>query len=899
MSRLLGGTPRILSLHLSTSSGPVNILSIYAPTLCSSAETKDTFYDELETTIKEIPTTEHLFLLGDFNARIGADHNSWPHCIGHFGIGKLNENGQRLLELCSYHDLCISNTFFSTKRCHRVSWRHPRSCHWHQLDLVIIRRPLLNCVLTTRSYHSADCDTDHSLVGSKVRLYPKQIHNSKQKGRPRINTALTSVAEVCTRFASAIEEALKDCPVNSSEERWSHIRDAIYNSAMTTFGKWVKKNPDWFEAGIIELEPAITAKRTALLNYKYEPSDKALAALRKARNDTQRIARKCANDYWLNLCQSIQLSADCGNIHAMYEGMKTAFGPSTFKITPLRSAIGDVITDRGKQMERWAEHYQQLYSRENIVTDAGLESITPLPEMEELDALPTVDELNKAIDSLARGKSPGSDGIPPEVIKAGQKSVLLDRLHELLLQCWEEGTVPQDMRDMIFSLRQLQEKCREQRQPLYIAFIDLTKAFDLVSRKGLFTLLHRIGCPPKLLKMVTSFHDKMKGTVQYGGLYSEAFPIRSGVKQGCVLAPTLFGIFFSLLLRHAFSQSEDGVFIRTRSDGNLFNLARLRAKTKVRRVLIREMLFADDAALTAHTEDGLQRLISSFARACDEFGLTICLKKSNVMGQDVSSTPCISIGHHTLETVEDFIYLGSTISSNLSLDNELNTRIGKASIAMARLTKRVWNNSMLTTNTKMKVYQASVLNILLYGSETWTTYIWQERRLNSFHLRCLRRILGITWQDRVPNTEVLDQAKTFRLHALLSQRRLRWLGHVCRMQDGRIPKDIMYGELASGTRPTGRPALRYKDVCKRDLKAGSLNPADLEAATADHVSWRLAVRTSVKLSEGKRKGQWEEKRQRRRQRAESVPTEAVTGFTCSNCNRLCLSRIGLFSHSRL
>ncbi len=450
--------------------------------------------------------------------------------------------------------------------------------------------------------------------------------------------------------------------------------------------------------------------------------------------------------------------------------------------------------------------------------------------------------------------------------------------------------------DMIFSLRQLQEKCREQRQPLYIAFIDLTKAFDLVSRKGLFTLLHRIRCPPKLLKMVTSFHDEMKGTVQYDGSSSEPFPIRSGVKQGCVLAPTLFGIFFSLLLRHAFSQSEDGVFIRTRSDGNLFNLARLRAKTKVHRVLIREMLFADDAALTAHTEEALQRLISSFARA-SEFGLTISLKKTNVMGQDVSSTPCISIGDHTLEVVEDFTYLGS-ISSNLSLDNELNTRIGKASIAMARLTKRVWNNSMLTTNTKMKVYQASVLSTLLYGSETWTMYTWQERRLNSFHLRCLRRILGITWQGHVPNTEVLAQAKTFSMHALLSQRRLRWLGHVCRMQDGRIPKVIMYGELASGTRPTGRPALRYKDVCKRDLKAGSLHPADLEAATADRVSWRLAIRTSIKLSEGKREDQWEEKRQRRWQGAESVPTEAVTGFTCSNCNRLCRSRIGLFSHSR-
>ena len=99
-------------------------------------------------------------MLGEFNARVGADYNSWSRSIGHFGIGKLYENGQRLLELCSYHDLCITNTFFSTKLNHGVSWRHPRSHHWHQLDLVITRRPLLNCVLVTRSHHSADCDTD-------------------------------------------------------------------------------------------------------------------------------------------------------------------------------------------------------------------------------------------------------------------------------------------------------------------------------------------------------------------------------------------------------------------------------------------------------------------------------------------------------------------------------------------------------------------------------------------------------------------------------------------------------------------------------------------------------------------------------------------------------------------
>ena len=97
----------------------------------------------------------------------------------------------------------------------------------------------------------------------------------------------------------------------------------------------------------------------------------------------------------------------------------------------------------------------------------------------------------------------------------------------------------------------------------------------------------------------------MNGTVQFDGSSSDPLSIKNGVKQGCVLAPTLFRVFFSLLLCYAFGESEDGIFLHTRSDGNLFNLARLRAKTKVRRALIREMLFADDAALTAHTEEAL------------------------------------------------------------------------------------------------------------------------------------------------------------------------------------------------------------------------------------------------------------------------------------------------------
>ncbi|WP_353839203.1 reverse transcriptase domain-containing protein, partial [Acinetobacter baumannii] len=71
--------------------------------------------------------------------------------------------------------------------------------------------------------------------------------------------------------------------------------------------------------------------------------------------------------------------------------------------------------------------------------------------------------------------------------------------------------------DMIFSLRQLQEKCNEQRVPLYIAFIDLTKAFDMVSRTGLFELLQKIGCPPQLLSVIKAFHEDTHSTISFSG----------------------------------------------------------------------------------------------------------------------------------------------------------------------------------------------------------------------------------------------------------------------------------------------------------------------------------------------------------------------------------------------
>ena len=138
-------------------------------------------------------------------------------------------------------------------------------------------------------------------------------------------------------------------------------------------------------------------------------------------------------------------------------------------------------------------------------------------------------------------------------------------------------------------------------------------------------------------------------------------------------------------------------------------------------VFIRELLFADDAALTSHSEEGLQHLVDKLSLAHKELGLTISLRKTNILAQGAESPPVITINNTKLEIVDTFTYLGSTVSSSTSLNAEISFRIAKAAAAMAKLNKWVWGIDLLSERTKMCIYQACVLSTLLYGSESWTT----------------------------------------------------------------------------------------------------------------------------------------------------------------------------------
>lgn len=349
-----------------------------------------------------------------------------------------------------------------------------------------------------------------------------------------------------------------DAPI---ADEWRKVKGLLTVIAGKAFGYQKVKHKDWFAAHKEQLLPLLSLKREAALKHRLSPTQTTRAELAKAKADLQRSARFCANAYWTDLCKSIQTSANAGNLSGVYSGIKQVLGPVIKKTALLKELDGTVITDSVRQLERWVEHYTGIYSQPVDICLEAIQGLAKLDTWTALDDQPTAREFDLAVSQLKRGKSPGSDGIHTELVKLKCMSPVLYRL---LCKCWEAGEVPQDMRDanivtlykgkgdrgdcnsycgisllsivgklfsrvilyklqqlanriypesqcgfrggrstvdMIFTLRQVQEQCREQNTSLYIAFVDLNKAFDTVSREGLYSALQCIGCPPKLLSL--------------------------------------------------------------------------------------------------------------------------------------------------------------------------------------------------------------------------------------------------------------------------------------------------------------------------------------------------------------------------------------------------------------
>ena len=434
-----------LELELDTR---VTLVSCYAPTMNRPDQEKDDFYQRLREVIDGIRHKDKLILMGDFNARVGDDFHTWNGVLGHHGVGRMNDNGLRLLSLCREYDLTITNTVFQQKNCRKTTWMHPRSNNWHLIDYVISKRRDIRDFMITRSFHTSCYLSDHALLRSKTSLCLHRRRIKKSSIPRRINVQPLKNPEVKTALADKLDEVLDNVEVNDDiEKSWKALRDATHTAATEVLGLPVRKNQDWFDDQNVEAQEQIQKMHQthkAWLEDKNSSWKKKTYKTCKAQ--VQKALRQMKEKWWADHAESIQAAFNRKDSKAFYEGIKKVFGPHESGAAPISAKDGTLLTDKSDILNRWKEHFETVLNAPSVTDDDVIGSIQQLPEKIQLSVLPTLQEVFEAIKQIAMGKAPGNDAIPAEVFKFGGQK-LAKKLHALFVAIWITGKVPQDFKD--------------------------------------------------------------------------------------------------------------------------------------------------------------------------------------------------------------------------------------------------------------------------------------------------------------------------------------------------------------------------------------------------------------------------------------------------------------------
>ena len=322
-----------------------------------------------------------------------------------------------------------------------------------------------------------------------------------------------------------------------------------------------------------------------------------------------------------------------------------------------------------------------------------------------------------------------------------------------------------------------------------MCFVDYEKAFDRVDWKKLMQALIRLGIDWKDRRLIRNLYMGQKIRIRIEGEYSEPGEIGRGVRQGCPLSPLLFNIYIEELIREALENLEVGI--------------------KVGGTLVKALRFADDQAMLAGTQEGLQQMMEHLERTSKEYGMKINFKKTKVMkiSRKKKTTVRIIINGERIEQVEEFCYLGSVVTTDAKCHSEIRRRIAMGKEAFMK--RKELLRGGLSRNLKKRMIKTLIWSVTLYGSETWTLRKEDTRRLEAFEMWIWRRMERISWTEHVSNEEVLQRVEEERaIMATIKMRQKKWIGHILRGES--LLRMIIEGRM-EGKRKRGRQRQKLLD----------------------------------------------------------------------------------------
>ena len=406
-------------------------------------------------------------------------------------------------------------------------------------------------------------------------------------------------------------------------------------------------------------------------------------------------------------------------------------------------------------------------------------------------------------------------------------------------------------RDGIFSLRSLLQIRRNHGQETYALFIDLIKAFDTTRHNLLEPILQKFGAPPPLTKLIASLYKDMTVTINLEGEEREV-PYTCGVRQGDNMSPVifLFYIHVAMILTRKEAKRQGVQDIRLnmpKSDIRYGKLSAQNTNAKGREITLNDLLYVDDTAYLTDNHEDLLKMASIIEEQFKRIGLLMHVGDNNKKSKSVAMYFPPSVKASTLDQSENeadftttsegqiqfvkkFKYLGSWITTDLYDDTDITNRIAKGWHQMGQ-NSAAFKSKHLSLQRKRDIYVVMVLNTVIFGCESWSLSHSDKRKLESFHHKCLRRIMGISMftvqMKRITNKFIREKMEIRNITDYIYKRQLDWLGHLGKFYinneatEDRNKSHFQQFKLlfawSAPTRPTGQPQRNLRTAYKESL----------------------------------------------------------------------------------
>ena len=704
----------------------------------------------------------------------------------------------------------------------------------------MVKRRYRNCVKDCRTYPGADINSDHSLLISKLNIRLKKTEKKKIKDQLDLemlkqeNIQQKYAVEVVNRFNMLSNEEIEqneDSDEVMIDKKWSYFKESIHKATKECVKKKeMKKHKEWMTEEIFNMMKERKMVKEGNVEAEYNRIDR-------------RIKNACitAKEEWLNeKCEEILKLEKDNNSKEMHRQVKEVTGnkrKTSNQNQCIKDKKGNILFEKELIDERWTEYITELYDDQERIEDMKVENIQG----------PTMlkSEIVHALKRMKNRKAPGIDEINTEQLKALDDNGL-NILTEICNDMYRTGHIPEELkhsifvkipkktnaiectdyrtlclmsnvtkiilrvltlrnkriferesgrtqsgfktgmgtREGIFNLRNILEKMLEKHIKAYICFIDYEKAFDRVYHEKLVKILQQYEIDGKDIRLIKNLYWQQTASIKTEDGPTGNFQIKRGVRQGCVLSPSLFNLY----TENIFREVDDLPGIRICGE------------------IINNLRYADDTVLIAESEEELQKLIDAVKEQSLVYGLKMNKKKTKTMivrrNELEDCRVHIVVDGVTLEQVKKYTYLGQVVTEDGRCVVEIKRRIQIAKANFLKM-KNVLTARKLSIETRKKLINCYIISTLLYAAETWTINEAEWKRLEAFETWTLRRMLKVSYVEHKTNVEVFKMANCTRnLKNEINSRKMRYFGHLVRKND--LQRSILEADM-KGKRGRGRP----------------------------------------------------------------------------------------------